>query len=56
MKTLNHFFSAKNESFRLSNAELTAVRGGDNPPTPPGDPFFKDEEDREDGGTSGGGN
>lgn len=56
MKTLNHFFSAENESFRLSNAELTAVRGGDNPPDAPGDPFFKDQEDGDGSGSSDGGN
>jgi hypothetical protein len=41
MKTINEFFTA-DENFRvLTIIELTSVRGGDNPPDEPSDPFKK---------------
>ena len=39
MKTLNDFFARENEVYVLSNNELITVKGGDNPPDAPGDPF-----------------
>ena len=39
MKTLNDFFASEQNVHVLSVNELVSVRGGDAPPTKPGDPF-----------------
>ncbi len=39
MKTFNDFFAGEPNVHVLSIIELVAVRGGDNPPEEPSDPF-----------------
>jgi hypothetical protein len=41
MKTINEFFTAEDNFRVLTIVELSSVRGGDDPPEYPNDPFKK---------------